>query len=230
MCVKSNTENTVPPLPTPFSTEPGSPFHSMVNEVYVISKNLTKDQRNIALFWDDFPDGNYFGVAGHWASICRQVIQSKELSLIDAAQAYVKMNIAMIDALNSCWKGKYTYNVLRPVTYIHKYMGDTGWTSLIVTPAHPEYPAGHAAQSMAAATALTQALGNISFTDHSYDHLGFKPRKFSNFREAGKEAGMSRLYGGIHYRPSINAGYTLGRKTAKNVVKKLHFKRHQAKP
>ena len=126
---------------------------------------------------------------------------------------------------NACWKGKYTYNVLRPVTYIRKYMGHLEWTPLIVTPAHPEYPAAHASISMAAATALDKTLGKISFTDHSYDDLGYAPRNFKNFIEAGKEAGLSRLYGGIHYRPSIEAGYIVGEKTATNALSGLNFKK-----
>jgi hypothetical protein len=166
----------------------------MANEVYTTSQNLTPQQRAIALFWDDFPDGRYYGASGHWASIFKQVTASKQLSLIQAAEAFVKMNIALADAFNACWKGKYTYNLLRPVTHVQKHMEHPEWQPLIITPAHPEYPAAHASLSMAAATALTSVLGNnISFTDHSYDDMGFEPRSFRNFEEAGREAGMSRL-------------------------------------
>jgi hypothetical protein len=103
-------------------------------------------------------------------------------------------------------------------------MNDTGWQPLIITPSHPEYPAAHASVSMAAATALTECLGSsLAFTDHSYDDLGFKPRSFKNFEAAGIEAGLSRFYGGIHYKPSIDAGYALGRKVAANVLAGLKF-------
>ncbi|HKH62571.1 MAG TPA: vanadium-dependent haloperoxidase [Flavitalea sp.] len=225
-CVKNSTENTLPVPPTPFSTDSTSAFYKMVNEVYSASTNLTAEQKALALFWDDFPDGRYYGAAGHWASILKQVVDAKQLSLIEAAEAYAKMNIGIMDGFSACWKGKYTYNVLRPVTYIRKYMGQPDWTPLIITPAHPEYPAAHASISMAAATALTKTLGdNVSFTDHSYDDLGYAPRSFKSFIEAGKEAGLSRLYGGIHYRPSIEAGYLVGEKTATNALNGLNFKR-----
>jgi hypothetical protein len=225
-CVKNSTANTLPPPPAKFSTEVNSPFYAMVNEVYTTSQNLSDEQRATALFWDDFPDGRYYGAAGHWASIFRQVVLLKQLSLVEASEAYAAMNMAMMDAFNACWKAKYTYNVLRPVTYVQKYIGHPEWKPLITTPAHPEYPAAHASMSMAAATALTNVLGNnIAFTDHSYDDLGFAPRSFKNFNEAGKEAGLSRLYGGIHYRPSIEAGYALGSKTATNVLNGIHFKK-----
>lgn len=225
-CVKNSTANTLPDSPTKFSADPGSPFYAMVNEVYQTSLTLTDAQKSMALFWDDFPDGRYYGAGGHWASIFRQLLPQRQLSLMAGSVAYAKMNIAMLDAFNATWKAKYTYNVLRPVTYIHKYMGHTEWKPLIVTPAHPEYPAAHASLSMAAATALTEALGaNVAFTDHSYDDLGFAPRSFKSIDEAGKEAGMSRLYGGIHYRPSIEAGYSVGSKTASNVLNGINFKK-----
>jgi hypothetical protein len=216
----------MPGPPTSFSADPGSAFYTMVNEVYTASQNLTEQQKEMALFWDDLPDGRYFGAAGHWGSIFRQVVVSKQLSLMESAEAFAKMNIAMSDAFNACWRAKYTYNVLRPVTYINKYMNQPDWKPLIVTPSHPEYPAAHATMSMAAASALTMTLGNdIPFTDHSYDDLGLKPRSYKNFDDAGKEAGLSRLYGGIHYRPSIEAGYVVGSKTAANVVGGLMFKK-----
>ncbi|HEY3406057.1 MAG TPA: vanadium-dependent haloperoxidase [Ohtaekwangia sp.] len=225
-CVKNSTANTLPEPPTKFSVEPGSAFYTMVDEVYQTSLNLTDAQKSMALFWDDFPDGRYYGAGGHWASIFRQLIPQKQLSLLAGSVAYARMNISLIDAFNATWKGKYTYNVLRPVTYIQKHMNHADWKPLIITPAHPEYPAAHASLSMAAATALTNALGdNIAFTDHTYDDLGFAPRNFKSLNEAGKEAGLSRLYGGIHYRPSIEAGYLVGSKTATHVLNGITFRK-----
>jgi hypothetical protein len=104
-------------------------------------------------------------------------------------------------------------------------MGSPDWKSLIITPNHPEYPAAHATVSTAAATALSDALGqSVSFTDHTYDDIGFQPRSFISFEEAANEAGRSRLYGGIHYTPSIDAGHVLGKKTATVVLAGLNIK------
>jgi hypothetical protein len=61
--------------------------------------------------------------------------------------------------------------------------------------------------------------GNIgSFTDHTYDYLGFAPRKYNSFMAIGEEAAQSRLYAGIHYQPSIEAGIMQGRKVAENIL------------
>jgi hypothetical protein len=223
-CVKGSGSNTLPAPPESFASNPTSDFYKMVEKVYDASQVLTDEQKAMAIFWDDFPDGRYYGAAGHWASILKQVLDAEKLSLIEGSEAYARMHISLMDAFHGCWKAKYTYNLLRPVTYVQKYMNHPEWQPLIITPAHPEYPAAHASVSMAAAMALTYTLGsNIKFTDHSYDDLGFRPRTFKNFEAAGREAGLSRFYGGIHYQPSIEAGYILGAKTAENIKNQIHF-------
>jgi PAP2 superfamily len=110
------------------------------------------------------------------------------------------------------------------VTYIQTVMKHSDWNPLIITPPHPEYPAAHATVSMSGATILTKMLSDkVSFTDNTYAYRGFKAHHFNNFTEAAREAGMSRLYGGIHYKKSIEAGFTQGEKIANNINDKLVF-------
>jgi hypothetical protein len=144
---------------------------------------------------------------------------------MEGAMLYAALFITENDATIICFKAKYTYNQLRPVTYIQKYMNHPDWNPLIDTPPHPEYPAAHATISMSGATMLTHLMGDkISFTDNTYAYRGYKAHHFNNFIEAGREAGLSRLYGGIHYRPSIEAGYKQGVQVANNIAGKLVFK------
>ncbi|MFX6234618.1 haloperoxidase, partial [Acinetobacter baumannii] len=79
------------------------------------------------------------------------------------------------------------------------------------TPPFPEYTSGHSVISAAAATVLSKQLGNtIAFTDTTErQYLGIE-RKFSSFKAASDEAGISRLYGGIHYRSAIEQGKIQG--------------------
>ena len=58
--------------------------------------------------------------------------------------------------------------------------------------------------------AAEKVLGKVSVTDHTYDFKGWTPRTYNSLFDAAHEAGISRLYGGIHYRPSIEIGLTLG--------------------
>jgi hypothetical protein len=68
---------------------------------------------------------------------------------------------------------------------------------------------------------MEKLFGNIGiFTDHTYDYLGFAPRTYSSFEAIGVEAGRSRLYAGIHYSNSINAGILQGNKVAENILSK----------
>jgi hypothetical protein len=79
--------------------------------------------------------------------------------------------------------------------------------------------------SASAAEAFTAVFGNIgSFTDHTYDYMGFTPRTFSSFQAIALDAGKSRFYGGIHYKPSIDSGLVQGRKVAANIFMKLGIK------
>ena len=206
----------------PFSKEPGSGFYQMVKEVLDVSKVLTTDQKAIALFWDDAPNGQYVSVFGHWFSVLKQVLEKEKTSLPDGAVAYLRLGVAMNDATISCWQAKYQYHTIRPVTYIRKYMGETEWSSLISTPPHPEYVSAHSTISASGVYALESVFGNnYSFSDHTYDGIGMSTRSFNSFDHAAKEAGQSRFYAGIHYQPSIEAGYTQGRKVGANVVSRL---------
>ena len=210
--------NTIPAAPTPFSKNAGTPFYNMAKEVYDVSLSLTEEQKAIARIWDDAPNGQNVSAFGHWYSILNQVLEKENPALMKAADAYLRLGISMHDAAISCWKTKYTYHLLRPVTYIRKHMGIGDWNPLISTPPHPEYSAAHATLSASAGYALESVFGqNYGFTDHTYDVLGMSPRTFGSFEAAGREAGISRVYGGIHYRPSVETGNLQGKKVGENV-------------
>jgi hypothetical protein len=206
-----------------YSSDTASDFYKMVNEVYTTSVHLTPEEKATALYWDDSPDGKYMTVFGHWTSITAGLIKQHKLSLIRGAEAFAKMAISMSEASILAWKGKYQYSVLRPVTYIQQHI-DPKWTSLIATPSHPEFPAAHATLSNAAATALCSLFGEAcAVADNSYTDIGMKERSYPSLQEMAKEAGYSRLYGGIHYRYSIEQGFTIGASAAKHVDRSVHF-------
>lgn len=222
--VKGSIDNTQPPDPVAFSTDSQSAFYKMNEEVYLVSQTMDDSQRATGLFWDDFPDGKSLTGGGHWASILKTVMTDLNVSLIEGAHLYAALFITESDAAIGVFKTKYTYNTERPVTYIQVVMKHSDWNPLIITPPHPEYPAAHAVVSMSGATILTKILGDkVSFSDNTYAYRGYKAHHFDNFTEAAREAGISRLYGGIHYRPSIEAGFTQGEKIANNINNKLVF-------
>lgn len=221
--ISGDIDNTQPGPPLAYSEVPGSPFYLMAKLNYDVSQNLTGDQIAQALFWRDIPGVT---TGGHWESILQQVLKQTRSHLDKAAFAYALTGICNHDPSVSCFQTKYNYNLVRPITYIRNVLGHTTWSSLLTTPPHPEYSSVHAVLSSATSDALEVLFGNIgSFTDHTYDYLGFAPRNFSSFRAIGEDAGNSRLYAGIHYQPSIDTGLLQGRKVAANIFRKLgvHF-------
>ena len=216
--VAGSIQNTQPAAPISYSIEPQSAFYQMVKQVYDVSQNLTEDNKAAALFWRDVP-----GVSspGHWLSILQQVVRKTNSTLDKAALAYALTGAAINDALISCWKTKYQHNLVRPITYIRDVMGHTNWNSFIGTPAHPEYSSGHAVLSGAAGAAMKELFGNIgTFTDHTYDYMGFAPRTYQSFTAIAEEAAQSRVYGGIHYKQTADLGLVEGHKVTARIFSK----------
>jgi hypothetical protein len=198
-----------PGPPPAYSEEIGSPFYTDANECYEAAGSLTAEQEAIARFWSDDP-GQTASPPGHSISILSQVTTMLDLSLARATEAYAKVGIAVADAFIACWNTKYRDNLLRPVTYIRNVI-DPAWTPLLVTPPFPEYTSGHSVQSGAAAQVFTDLLGDVAFVDRTHERRGLPARSFRSFDEAAEEAAVSRLYGGIHFRPAIERGLEQGR-------------------
>ena len=227
--VAGSNENTQPAPPPMYSEDTVSFFYRMVKQVYDISTQLTTEQKNIALFWKDINPG--VTAPGHWLNILRQVIQRENIPLDKAALAYALTGIALNDAWISSWKTRYTYNLLRPITYIQTVMGHKEWTPTIATPPHPEYPGGHATMSASVAEVLTELFGNnYSFTDHTYDQFGMMPRTYSSFWTIAREAAISKVYGGIHYRLSVDVGLQQGKDVTQNIIGILLNKGNKVTP
>ena len=188
------------------------------------STTRTADQTETALFWAD--GGGTYTPPGHWNQIAEQVTVQQHTSLIDNARLFAALNISLADAGISCWDAKYTYKSCRPITAIRNgdndtntgTVGDITWQPLIVTPPFPEYTSGHSTFSGAAATVLSSFFGsNYSFSTNSLGLPGTS-RSFTSFTQAADEAGMSRIYGGIHFMSANRNGLDAGRKLGSYVV------------
>lgn len=194
---------------TPYSEDPGSLFHAEAIEGYDTVTGLTAEQLAIARFWADDP-GVTATPPGHSVGILTQLLRETNAGLATGAQAYARLGMAVADAFVCCWHVKYATNLLRPVTYIRRRI-DAGWLSPVTTPPFPEYPSGHSVQSAAAAEVLRTIFGVRAFTDRTHEERGLGARTFASFDDAATEAAISRLYGGIHFRPAIEFGLDQGR-------------------
>jgi hypothetical protein len=200
------------PLPPPpaYSEEKGSDFYKEALEVYETVKTLTPEQRAIARFWSDDPMLSPTP-PGHWIVIGLKVLDERKASAAEHADLLARLGVTLADAFIGCWHSKFEYDLLRPVTYIKRVI-DPKWEPILITPPFPEYPSGHSTQSGAAATVLTAFFGeNFAFTDNTHEKDNLPNRSFKSFWDAANEAGVSRLYGGIHFRAAIDRGLDQGR-------------------
>lgn len=212
--------NVIPP--TAYSEDPLSQCYVEALEVYETEQNLTPEQEIIAFYWADDP-GATGTPPGHWVSILVDFISDNDITLDVAAEAFARLGIGVADAFVSCWFTKYDYDYLRPVTYVNDFI-DAGWLPRVTTPPFPEYTSGHSVQSGAAAYMLTDLFGEVPFTDRTHVDLGMPARSFMNFDEAADEAAISRLYGGIHFRPAIDLGVDQGRCVAESILDRVRFR------
>jgi hypothetical protein len=162
---------------------------------------------------------------GHWMNIAAHACRKGEADMMRSAETYVKVACALADGFIACWDAKYRYNLVRPETYINQYI-DPKWAPLIQTPPFPEHTSGHSTISSAAATVLTGLYGeNFAFVDSTETIFGIPPRQYGSFRQAAEEVGMSRLYGGIHYRRGNEAGLKCGREVGAFVQQKIRTRK-----
>lgn len=225
-----------PVPPTPFSTDKKSLFFKEAMEVYEMGKNLTPEQREIAFFWDCNPfmmnvKGHVMfatkkiSPGGHWINITRVACTKVKANFGQSAEAYMRVSIALMDAFMSCWDEKYRSALIRPETYINQYI-DEDWVPVLQTPPFPEYTSGHSVISAASAVTLTNLFGDgFVFTDSTEIEFGLTARSFNSFLEASNEAAISRMYGGIHYRPACEVGVKEGRAIGEFILKKVRTRK-----
>lgn len=216
--VMANGDECAPPPPPAYSEAPGSPFWKMGREFYDSVSNLTPDKIQTALFWADNPAAT--GTPGfHWVSVLNQMVARRKLRADEAVETYALMTMGIADAFIGCWKEKYRSNVVRPVTYVQRVF-DKSYATVFPTPPFPEYTSGHSVQSSAAVLVLERFLGDtISFIDSTQVDIGHPPRAFPSFRAARDEVAVSRLYGGVHYMPSIMNGLKQGTCVGERIIK-----------
>jgi len=230
---------------TPFALQSGDQFRpaappSITSDEFTAAFNRVKqlgaadstvrtpDQTQIALFWADG-----VGTAtppGHWNLIAQNVAQAKHNTLAQNARLFALLNIGLADAGIVSWDAKYTYSFCRPITSIRNAdnngnpatSDDPNWTPLIVTPPFPSYTSGHSTFSAAAAAVLAGFFGTdrVTFTSGSENPAAI-PRTFTSFSQAAAEAGISRVYGGIHWDFDNTAGLASGKLVGEYVVSHL---------
>ncbi len=186
--------------PPPPAVYDSPEFWTEAEEVYRVWKNLTPRQKAIADDWN--LQAGSVTPPGVWNRRAIELIRSEKLDPAAAARVLAALNIAMNDAAIACWRAKYHWWRVRPVTVIRERF-DANFLPHLITPPHPSYVSGHASVSGAAEAALT----------------AFFTERRSELHAYAEEAAMSRLWGGIHYRSDNEQGLRLGRRVAERVMR-----------
>jgi hypothetical protein len=192
----------------------------------VNSSKRTPEQTKVALFWASALPEIHIGVV-------RSVAITQGRDLTRNARLYAAVTGAMNDAEISVFEAKYHYNFWRPVTATRNgdmdgndaTERDGGWMSLIATPLQPEYPCGHCI--------LASVVANIIRIENGSDPLpplstlsNTAPgvtRYWTNPDDLINEVANARIWAGVHYRASANAGIRMGEQVAKAVAEAYHL-------
>ncbi len=230
--VVMDSANMFPPPGLPaFSKDTTSAFYKMATDVMHTGTDLDSNQKWIANFWDC----NAFKLhvqghamfatkamtpVGHWMEIVGTVSKNNNADFYQTVYAYTGVSLGVFDAFLSSWCTKFRTDVIRPETYINRYI-DQEWQPYLQTPPFPEYNSAHSTISASAATVLADIYKNTAFKDSSERVWGWPDRSFKTTDEAAVEVSFSRFYGGIHYRRSVQDAYEQGKKIGTLVMQKL---------
>jgi hypothetical protein len=195
----------------------GKRYAAEYNEVKAIgelnSSTRTAEQTSIARFWYE---GSPFG----WSRIARVVAQSRGLDSWETARLLALVNLAMADGFIAGFETKYEFNFWRPATAIRagdtdgndETVADPAWSTLLNTPAIPDYTSTHSVLGGAASMVLRRFFhdDNMPFTVTSGVPFAGLTRSFTSFSQAATENGESRIYAGIHFRSAVKDGIKQG--------------------
>jgi hypothetical protein len=201
------------------------------NEVKLLgaanSSVRTAAQTEIALFWTANPVATFFGAFG-------QLAIDRHLSLSKSARLLAMLSVAFTDGGIGCWNAKYHFSFWRPVTAIPNAdidgnpgtEADSTWLPLASTPPHPEFPAAHGCATGAIAKTLENFFGtpNVKFSVNSA--VTHTTHTYYNVGQLETEAYWARIYAGFHYRHSLDEGFQLGHRVAKQLNQNFFQPRH----
>jgi vanadium-dependent haloperoxidase-like protein/uncharacterized protein DUF6851 len=209
-------------------------YRAQADDVLAASAALDDRQKMIAELFDNKISS--LGFSALFAS------QSHAMSLDEFVHYDFLTNVAAFDTAIAVWNEKHRYDAVRPISAIRHIYGDrpvrawggpgrgttdlpaSQWTSYTQTADHPEYPSGSASFCAAHAQASRRFLGTdtLGWTvpvpqGSSRIEPGITPARditlgWETWTDFARDCGLSRLWGGVHFRPAIDAGDQLGRR------------------
>jgi hypothetical protein len=210
--------------PEPQAAVTSADYATALNEVKSLGQNTsttrTADETVAAKFWAG-------PIWNTWNEIADNAALAHSSNLETTARLFAVLNLTFADGVIAFYDAKYHYQIWRPITAIRAgdaignpaITGDPTWTSLASTPADPSYPGAHSVISSAGATVLSSFFGKDDLIQVTSDVLKGTVRTFDSYGAVATEAGLSRIFAGVHTRLDHESGLTLGRKVAQFVLR-----------
>lgn len=188
----------------------------------------TAEQTDIAFFWSENP---YV----HWNRNLARLAVSENMGVRDTARLFAMVHTSVSDAIIIGFEAKYYYKFWRPRTSIPRAAeddndqtdADADWKPLLLVN-HPEYPSGHGFWSGALLYAVQSFFQSadvnwtIETSKTAVPRLDKTQRTFTSLYDLETNIQNARVWGGLHYRFSINTGELIGDGIAL-VVLSQHF-------
>ena len=162
-----------------------------------------------------------------WHQVARQLATASKPDLADCARVFAIMTMANANSFIVDWDAKFHYNLWRPVTAIRNgdmdgndaTERDPGWSPLNATPMHPEYPSQAAILAGTGSAALALLKGSarapVTIADSADPKLA---RTFQSIDKLAEEQRLVRIWGGIHFRTSLDVSDALGATLVKHLA------------
>jgi hypothetical protein len=165
-----------------------------------------------------------------WSRNVRDMVTARGLDEFEAARVLAVFSVATGDAMLACFESKYAHMSWRPWQAIQRAdvdgnphtQPDPAWTPA-VRANHPEYPAGHGCYAGAATKALELLFGDfpVTLTSTGAQVAGWPVVASANYDsldEINDDNANARVWGGLHWRTTMERSSKWTSKIAKNAV------------
>jgi hypothetical protein len=151
---------------------------------------------------------------------------------VENARLLALYQMAADDAVQAMVIAKHQYRYWRPITAIRngdrddnpQTERDATWTPLLPTPKFQEYPCGHCT-GVAVGVEILKIAGGLPAATGVRVGAGTNPnlvvQTVASWDELVRQVSDSRIYGGVHYRFSNEAGEEIGRRAARLAVERV---------
>jgi hypothetical protein len=176
--------------------KPNDPvWKEQIEEIKKEQKPMTAKKKEAIYFWAGLSGPQ----TGDWRVITNDYLFSRDIPFPKMLAVRQAIMVGLYDGSISSFHAKYNYLVDRPSRK------DPTLKTEIDIPGHPSYPSNHSYSSSSSAYILTH----------------FFPQDKKRWDDLCEEAGMSRIWAGIHYPMDHKEGKETGQRLGEAVIKEL---------